>query len=364
MNHSESKVATRSFSGNRFLVTTVVILIVAAAAYWYGVNSVKILEPPALQLVGLDDPVEHRLSSQYTDADGDLVADPPQDINQWIDPPTINFSYLATEQDRYADVWANFVDFVGQYCNRTVTFVHQDSVDGQLRAIQNGELHVAGINSGSVPLAVNYCGFVPMCSFGNNGEIATYTMKIIARSDSTVRKLENIRGRQLALTNPTSNSGWKAPMILLLREYKLKPLLDYDIVGLRTHADAINAIAAGEQKIASVASDELALAQSVGLINKDDYVEIYESDPFCNNVLGYVHNLKPELAETIKKAIYEFDWKDSKLADQFIKIGASQLVPVDYKKDFKLIRHIDNAMGRRHAIEEHVEMNGIILNNE
>ena len=364
MNHSESEVATQSFSGNRLLVTTVIILMVAAVAYWYGVNSVKVLEPPALQLVGLDNPVEHRLSSQYTDANGDLIADPPQDDNQWIDPPTINFSYLATEQDHYADVWANFIDFVSQQCNRTVTFVPQDSVDSQLRAMQQGELHVAGINSGSVPIAVNYCGFVPMCTFGNDSKMATYTMKIIARSDSAVRKPEDIRGRQLALTNPTSNSGWKAPMILLLRDYKLKPLLDYDIVAMDTHTGAIKAIAAGEQKIASVASDELALARSEGLIEEDDYVEIYESDPFCNNILGYVHNLKPELAEAIKKAIYEFDWQDSKLADQFIKIGANQLVPVDYKKDFELIRQIDNAMGRRHAVEENVELKGIVLKEE
>jgi phosphonate transport system substrate-binding protein len=363
MNHSESEVATRSFSGNRLLVTTVVILIVSAAAYWYGVNSVKILEPPALQMVGLDDPVEHQLSAQYTDTDGDLIADPPQDVNQWIDPPTINFSYLATEQDHYADVWAQFIDFLGKQCNRPVTFVHQNSVDGQLQAVLQGDLHVVGINSGSVPLAVNYCGFVPMCTFGNSGKMATYTMKIIARNDSPVRKLEDIRGRQLALTNPTSNSGWKAPMILLLREYELKPLLDYNIVGLSTHANAINAIAAGEQQIASVASDELVLAQSAGLIDKDDYVEIYESDPFCNNVLGYVHNLKPELAEAIKKAIYEFDWKDSKLAEQFIKIGANQLVPVDYKKDFVLVREIDNAMGQRHSIEENVALKEIVLKN-
>jgi phosphonate transport system substrate-binding protein len=363
MDHLESEVATRSFSGNRLLVTTVVILIVAAAAYWYGVNSVKILEPPALQLVGLDDPVEHRLSSRYTDADGDLIADPPKDVNHWIDPPTINFSYLATEQDRYADVWAQFIDFLGQQCNRTVTFVHQDSVDGQLLAMQQGELHVAGINSGSVPLAVNYCGFVPICTFGNDGKMATYTMKIIARSDSPVRNLENIRGHQLALTNPTSNSGWKAPMILLLREHKLKPLLDYNIVGLRTHANAISAIAAGEQQIASVASDELALAQSAGIIDKDAYVEIYESDPFCNNVLGYVHNLKPELAEAINKAFYEFDWKDSMLAEQFARIGANQLVPVDYKKDFVLVREIDNAMGQRHSIEENVALKEIVLKN-
>jgi phosphonate transport system substrate-binding protein len=62
------------------------------------------------------------------------------------------------------------------------------------------------------------------------------------------------------------------------------------------------------------------------------------------------------LAESIKTAMYAFDWSDSSLAKEFSTIGASQFVPVDYKQDFQLIREIDNAMGRRHAIEERVTL--------
>ena len=364
MNTTESDVAANSFSGKRVFITTLCVLVIGAACYWYGVNSVETVEPNALRMVGLHDPIEHRLDEQYSDANGDLVADAPQDEKLWLDPPTINFSYLASEQDRYSEVWANFSKFVGEKTGKPVKFVPQESADGQLQAIRNGELHLAGVNSGSVPLAVNNCGFVPICSFGADDKLATYRLQFIARSDSPVRKLEDIRSRQLALTEPTSNSGWKAPMIFLLREHKLKPILDYDIVQMRTHANSINAIAEGEQEIAAVASDELELAQSRGQIKKEDYVVIYESDPICNNVLGYVHNLKPELAESIEKAIYEFDWTDSKLAEEFSTIGASQLVSVDYKQDFKLIREIDNAMGRRHAIEERAKLRTPLLSDE
>jgi phosphonate transport system substrate-binding protein len=364
MNSGESSASKRAFSATRLLVTTVIVLLVAAGAYWYGVNSVKPPEMPALWMVGLDEPVEHRLGSRYADADGDLIADPPQDSAQWIDPAVIHFSYLATDQDHYADVWSEFADFVGMQCGREVKFVPQESADAQLQAIQQGELHLAGINSGSVPLAVNNCGFVPVCSFGADGKLATYTMKIIARGDSGVRRVEDIRGHRLALTDPTSNSGWKAPLILLLRDYGLKPLLDYDIVGLHTHGDSIRAIAESDQQIAAVASDELALAQSRGLIDEDDYVTVYESTPFCNNVLGYVHDLKPELAEKIKQAFFEYDWKDSKLSEEFKTIGAAQLVPVDYKRDFELIREIHNAMGRRHALEERENLSSIQGQND
>ncbi|MGI9428394.1 MAG: hypothetical protein ACR2NM_07040 [Bythopirellula sp.] len=97
MSDTESEVVAESFSGKRLLVAIVGVLVVGAACYSYGVNSVKTLKPNALRMVGLDDPVEHSLGAQYTDADGDLVADPPRDEAQWIDPATINFSYLASE---------------------------------------------------------------------------------------------------------------------------------------------------------------------------------------------------------------------------------------------------------------------------
>ena len=64
MQDMNSKVAQRAFSGKRLLLTTLGVLLVAAAAYWYGVSSVKPPTLPALWMVGLDNPVEHRLDSQ------------------------------------------------------------------------------------------------------------------------------------------------------------------------------------------------------------------------------------------------------------------------------------------------------------
>ncbi len=348
--------AAEVFSIKRVLGPTFVALLAAGAAYWYGANSAKPPEVPALWMVGMDQPVEHKLSSRYTDADGDLVADPPADESAFVDPEAIKFSYLATEQDRYAEVWAGFIEFVAQQTGKPVEFVKEESSDKQMQALQNGELHLAGINSGSVPLAVNYCGFVPVCSFGTEDELVTYTMKVIAQPEAKISGLKDVRGKRLALTNPTSNSGWKVPMVLMMKDHNLKPLIDYEIAALMTHAHCIRAVADGQEVVAAVASDELALAESRDQITKADYKVVFESDPFCNNVFGYAYNLKPELAETIRQAMYDFQWKDSQLAEEFTAFGASQLVPVDYKRDFELIRKIDNAMGRRHAIEEAVDM--------
>ena len=356
MSNPESTNSNSTFSGTRVLLVSLLVCAVAAAAYFYGVNSIKPSEVPALWLVGLSSPLDHRLDERFKDVNQDLIADTPEDEAEWIDPETIKFSYLATEQDHYESLWSKFAEYLSEKCDRPVEFVKQDSADSQLSAIEEGTLHIAGVNSGSVPLAVNNCGFVPAFSFGSEDKLATYTMKIIAKADSKIENVGDIRGHRLALNNPTSNSGWKAPMVLLLKDHKMTPLIDYDVVGLWSHASCIKAVAAGEQEVAAVASDELALSHSRGEIKESDYKVIYESDPFCNNVFGFPHKLKPELAEAIRKAFQEFDWTGTLIAEEFSTFGGTQFVSVDYKKDFDHIRRIHNAMGRRYSIEESAKL--------
>jgi phosphonate transport system substrate-binding protein len=295
----------------------------------------------------MDRPSANRLDSRFKDVDGNLVADSPADEAEWLDPPTLAFSYLATNQDRYAEIWGDVLKFVSERCGRPVEFRPQNSPDDQLAGILNGELHIVGINSGSVPVAVNECGFVPLCSFGADGKLATYNMKIIVRKDSPLQKVDDLRGHRLGLTHPTSNSGWKAPLLLLMREYDLTPIVDYDIASTGGHSESIKAIAAGEQEVVAVASDELTLAQADGVIAEKDYRVVYESDPFCNNTLGCPHRLRPDLAEKVKRALLEFTWEGSQLEDELARIGAKEFIAVSFKDDFKLIREIDDAMGQR-----------------
>jgi phosphonate transport system substrate-binding protein len=325
----------------------VLILAVAAIAYWIGVKSAEPTEVPALWALGMDQPSPNQLASPFKDSDGNLVADPPEESNDWLDPPTLTFSYLASDQERIAATFSDLIKFISERCERPVEFRPQESPDGQLAGIVNGNLHIVGINSGSVPVAVYECGFVPLCSFGADDKLATYTMKVVTRKGSPVVKVSDLRGRRLALTHPTSNSGWKAPLLLLRNEYKLTPIVDYDIVSTGDHVNSIKAISSGEQENAAVASDELLLAEAHGLIKAEDYRVIYESEPFCNNTIGCPHQLKPELVEKVKQALLEYKWEGSKLAEELSTIGAKQFVAVSFKEDYELLRKIEDAMGRR-----------------
>jgi phosphonate transport system substrate-binding protein len=90
-----------------------------------------------------------------------------------------------------------------------------------------GRLHVAGFNTGSVPLAVNCAGFVPFAMMASKDNRYGYEMEIITYPGSGIEKIEDIKGKRLAFTAETSNSGYKAPSALLRDQFKMEAGKDY-----------------------------------------------------------------------------------------------------------------------------------------
>jgi len=349
MNESQSQ--RREFSLSRLVCSLAVVGAAAAAAYWYGVSSVKLpSEVELLKIYGMDRPTKNRLDDEFVDDDGDLVADPSKDKSQWLDPPVLNFCYLATDQQRYQTTWSGFLKYLAEQTGKEVNYLVIDSAEDQLRAIKDGRLHVTGINPGAVPIAVNACGFVPMCEFGKDGTPITYTMKIIVPKGSSVSKVSDLSGHTLTLTETTSNSGWKAPLTLLKQNFNLFPVRDFAVIYSNGHLESLQGIVSGAYEIAAVASDEVELAIEHGHVSEDQFVSIYESEPFPNNIFGYLHNLQPALAEKVRQSFLSFPWSESELETEFGAFGAGEFRPVSYKEDLKLIREIDDAMGRRHVI--------------
>jgi phosphonate transport system substrate-binding protein len=325
---------------------------IVAGAYSYARWKADIPKEQVLQAYGLDRPVKNRLAERFRDADSDMVADAPTDATHWLNPEKVRFNYLATKQDHYAEVWAPFIAYLSEKIGLPVEYQAYDTPEEQLLAVYNGEAQIVGVNSGSVPIAVNSCGFVPLISLGSEAGVATYAMQIIVPKDSAISDVKQISGHMLALTDSTSNSGWKAPMMVLLRDFQLQPVRNFDVVYSGSHVESIRGIAEGTYEVAAVASDEVALAIARGEISKDGYRVLYESEPFCNNVFGVPYNLDPALVTTIREAFISYPWEGTKLKEEFATIGADRFQPVDYEKNFKLIREIDDAMGRPHDISE------------
>jgi phosphonate transport system substrate-binding protein len=357
MNSSEAfPSADRSFSLRRVGLLLIPLIVAVAGfvlyqRYLIEAQARQLSNQLMLEKLGLGKPIQNRLDPRFKDADGDLVADPPA-ADQQVDPDTLIFSYVGSKDaPEQQEVWQQFLDALAVATGKKVEYLSIDSPDEQLRALKNGQLHIAGLNTGNVPRAVTACGFVPVCTLGIPDGSFGYKMQIIVPANSTVQKVEDLRGKRIALTDRLSNSGFKVPLVLLKDEFGLQPERDFMWSFTFSHDESIRGIAAGDFEAAPVASDMLARAISHGEIKPEQFRTIYESERFPPAALGYVYNLKPELAEKVVEVFSTFKWPGTALEKEFAPANVSAFVPINYKDDWSLIRRIDDAMGTIHVMK-------------
>src|SRR5215207_5951419 len=85
------------------LLTVIAVAVGASAMYFITIykpekDTIEQTRARLMHMTGMDRPVTNKLSTNFTDADGDLVADAPKDASQLIDPPSLTFCYIASEE--------------------------------------------------------------------------------------------------------------------------------------------------------------------------------------------------------------------------------------------------------------------------
>ena len=292
------------------------------------------------------------MDPRFKDADGDLVADAPTDPKDWVDPSTLVFAYTPVEDPAvYAKVWQSFVDHLAKVTGKRVQFFPVQSNAAQLEAMRAGRLHVAGFNTGSNPLAVNCAGFVPFAMMASKDDRFGYEMEIITFPGSGIDKVEDIRGKRLAFTSETSNSGYKAPSALLRDQFKMEPGKDYTPVFSGKHDNSILGVANRDYPAAAIANSVKVRMEARGVVKPGQTRVIYKSQTFPTTGYGYVHNLRPELAAKVREAFFSFNWEGTALAAEFNKAEPPQekFMPITYKQHWQVVRDIDRAMNVSYA---------------
>ncbi len=295
---------------------------------------------------------EFALDSRYTDADGDMIADIPTDPAQWVDPSVLVFAYTPVEDPSvYAEVWAGFLEHMEKVTGKPVQFFPVQSNAAQIEAMRAGRLHVAGFNTGSNPLAVACAGFRPFAMMAANDGSFGYEMEIITYPGSGITSIEDIRGKTLAFSAETSNSGYKAPAALLRSQFGMEVGRDYTAAFSGAHDNSILGVANKDYPAAAIANSVKERMIARGLVSDDQFVIIYTSETFPTTGYGTAHNLTPELQEKIKEAFFSFDWTGTKLLAEFSKSNPpnERFVPITFKDNWAIIRQIDDAMGVRYT---------------
>ena len=284
------------------------------------------------------------LDPQYCDDNGDLVADAPKDAKKFKNPSTLVFTYTPVEDPAvYEKIFKPFTEYLAQCTAKRVVFYQVQSNAAEIEAMRSGRLHVGGFSTGPTAFAVNIAGAVPFAIKGYEKDFQGYNLIVIVKKDSPFQKLGDLKGRKVAHTSPSSNSGHLAPMALFPKE-GLTPEKDYKILFSGKHDQSVLGVNSGDYEAAAVASDVFHRMATRGQIKEENFRIIYTSPKFPTSSFAYAHDLEPTLRDKMVKCFYDYRYTDEmkKAFD-----GADRFFPINYKEHWAVVREVAEAGGEK-----------------
>ncbi|MDB5598288.1 MAG: phnD [Xanthobacteraceae bacterium] len=282
------------------------------------------------------------LDTLYCDDNKDLVADAPKDASKWRDPSTLVFAYTPVEDPAvYANAFKPFTEYLAQCTGKRVVYYPVQSNSAEIEAMRSGRLHVAGFSTGPTGFAVNMAGAIPFAAKGTEKGPQGYNLLAIVKKDSPYQKLSDLKGKRVAHTAPSSNSGNLAPRVLFPPE-GLKPDEDYKPLMSGGHDKSALGVASGDYDMAPVASDVYDRMALRGTVKGDEMRILYKSPIFPTSSFAYAHDLKPDLAKKMVDCFYAFRFT-SEMQKEFN--GDDRFFPITYLKDWAVVREIAEKTG-------------------
>lgn len=288
------------------------------------------------------------LDQRFCDRDNDMLADIPTDAKQQANPSTLVFAYTPVEDPEvYRKVYDGFLEHLAKATGKKVQFFPVQSNAAQIEAMRAGRLHIAGYNTGATPLAVNCSGFRPFAMMAAKDGRFGYQMEIIVQAEGPIKTPADIKGRTMAFSSPTSNSGFKAPSVLLRSEFGLEVDKDYKSAFSGKHDNTILGVANKDYDAGSIASGVLYRMVARNAVDPKKLRSLYKSDFFPTTAYGVAHNLQPELQKKIQDAFFSFKWEGTELLKEYNKSDPPQesFIPASYAKHWEIVRKIDKASG-------------------
>jgi phosphonate transport system substrate-binding protein len=277
----------------------------------------------------------------YCDANRDLVADGPV-VGKNPDRLIVGVSSVEDAQTAMK-TYNPLIDYLKICLRKDVQLFPPVGETNVLEGLRTGQVHVAQFATGATMYAVNFAGAVPFAGKGSSaaGKRDTYTLMLIVKTDSIYQKPIDLKGKQIAHTSITSNSGNLAPRALF-PELGLMPDKDYKVVFSGKHDKSITGVQLGLYDAAAVASDVFDRLVAKGEIKREQFRVLFESENFPPDAFTYAHDLDPKLAGELKRCFHEFHFPEvmSKQLE-----NNDRFFPVDYAKDWKLVRLIAKASG-------------------
>ena len=193
--------------------------------------------------------------------------------------------------------------------------------NGVIEALRSGRLDVAYLGPFSYVLGTT---IAPIEAFAvaetKKAGRSYYYSQIVARKDSGIKTVNDLKGKTFAFVDPSSTSGHLFPKAGLIKA-GFNPDTDFGRVIFSGSHDS-SAIAVQNKKVdaAAIADRILDAAVAKGLAKREDLVEVWRSDPIPESPTVWRKNLPPDLKQRVQAAFLEvkdIPWSDQGLLNGF-----------------------------------------------
>ena len=204
-----------------------------------------------------------------------------------------------------------------------------EDYSAEVLAMQNGKLDIGQFGPLGYVFASERAGAEPLASFGTaEGELSSYTGGIWVPKESDITTLEDLRGKDLALGSVGSTSGDALPRYALAQAGIAESELNLNYAG--GHPEALLALTNKTVDAAQINSQTMGTAIKEGTFKKEDFRQIWESDPIPNDPITVAESADPEFKKAVKDALLNLPAKDIEEVAGYLGVEpAGQLIEVD-----------------------------------
>ncbi|QYY84416.1 phosphonate ABC transporter substrate-binding protein [Pseudomonas germanica] len=209
-----------------------------------------------------------------------------------------------------------------------VPFVATD-YNGIIEALRSGKLDVAYLGPFSYVLATSVADVeaFSVAVTKKTGQSA-YKSVMLARKDSGIHSLADLKGHTFAFVDPSSASGHLFPKAGLEQAGFVPDTLFKRVIFSGSHDASILAVENKKVDAAAVADRIFASAVAKGVVKQDDFEIVWSSRPIPESPMVWRKALDPELKKKIADALASI--KDVPWGDQGVLNGFQPTTDASY----------------------------------
>jgi len=240
--------------------------------------------------------------------------------------------FASIPDENAAMVTERYGDFIA-YLSREIGVPVKLRIAGDYAAVIEGQraeqIHVAYYGPASYARA-RMIGVktTPFAIEVNKGGVKGYHAVFYVKANSPYQKVEDLKGKSIALVDPNSTSGNNVPRYAM-DKMGIKPEDFFGkVVYSGSHVNAVMALNQGTVDMAAnwwnnETDSELIRMADKGMVKREDFRIIFKSDQIVNSPIAYLDSLPADLKKKIEQAIFDAPKKD-KAAFEKLSAGKNE----------------------------------------